>query len=94
MRFTHQTILLSNEFLKQYGISIVQFDELIQISTFEPLTQTELAEKVTITYDGISRVLTRLGMEQLIERKQNWKTKTISLTDKGRQNLKEHLRPS
>ncbi|HLR76004.1 MAG TPA: MarR family transcriptional regulator [Virgibacillus sp.] len=86
-RFTHQSNLLSNEFLKQYDLTTAQFDVLNQISTYEPLTQSELAKKVTVTQGGISRMLTRLEKDELIERHQEWKTKTISLTNKGRQKL-------
>lgn len=87
MRFTHQSNLLSNEFLKQYHLTTAQFDVLVQISTYGPLTQSELAEKVTVTQGGISRMLARLEKEQLIERKQEWKTKTIFLTEKGQDKL-------
>jgi len=87
MRFTHQSNLLSNEFLQQFDLTTAQFDVLVQIETYEPLTQSELAEKVTVTQGGISRMLTRLEQDQLIERKQEWKTKTISLTDEGRKKL-------
>ncbi|MFC0301218.1 MarR family winged helix-turn-helix transcriptional regulator [Virgibacillus soli] len=87
MRFTHQSNLLSNEFLKQYDLTTAQFDVLMQISNFEPLTQSELAEKVTVTQGGISRMLSRLEKESLIKRKQEWKTKTISLTEMGRTKL-------
>lgn len=86
-RFTHQSNLLSNEFLKQYDLTTAQFDVLMQISNFEPLTQGELAKKVTVTQGGISRMLARLEKEGLIKRQQEWKTKTISLTNKGRQKL-------
>ena len=83
MRFTNQSNQLSNEFLKRFNLTTSQFDVLIQIKTYAPLTQSELAEKVTVTQGGISRMLARLEKEELIERKQNWKTKTISLTKKG-----------
>ncbi|MEI3605707.1 MarR family transcriptional regulator [Pseudogracilibacillus sp. SE30717A] len=86
-RFAHQSNLLSNDFLKQYDLTTAQFDVLVQISAHEPLTQSELAEKVTVTQGGISRMLARLEKDQLIVREQEWKTKTISLTDKGRQKL-------
>lgn len=86
-RFTHQSNLLSNDFLKQFDLTTAQFDVLMQVSTYEPLTQSELAEKVTVTQGGISRMLTRLEREGLIERKQEWKTKTILLTRKGREKL-------
>jgi len=87
MRFTRQSNLLSNEFLKQYDLTTAQFDVLVQIATYEPLTQSDLAEKVTVTQGGISRMLSRLEKEGLIIREQQWKTKTISLTEKGRAKL-------
>ncbi|GKV66516.1 putative HTH-type transcriptional regulator [Sporosarcina sp. NCCP-2331] len=86
-RFTHQSNLLSNDFLKPFDLTAAQFDVLMQISTYQPLTQSELAEKATVTQGGISRMLARLEKEGLIERKQDWKTKTISLTEKGRLKL-------
>lgn len=87
MRFTHQSNLLSDAFLKRYDITLSQFDVLMQVSVYGPLTQSELAEKVTVTQGGISRMLTRLEKDGLIERKQEWKTKTISLTLQGREKL-------
>lgn len=86
-RFTHQSNLLSNDFLKQFDLTTAQFDVLMQISTYEPLMQSELAEKVTVTQGGISRMLARLEKDGLIGRKQDWKTKMISLTNKGRAKL-------
>lgn len=83
MRFTHESNNLSNEFLKQFDLTTAQFDVLMQISLFEPITQSELAKKVTVTQGGISRMLARLEQDQLIIRQQDWKTKYISLTDKG-----------
>lgn len=88
-RFTHQSNLLSNDFLKQYGLTTAQFDVLNQISVYQPLTQRELAEKVTVTQGGISRMLSRLEKEGLIVRKQDWKTKTISLTERGEEKLND-----
>ena len=83
MRFTHESNNLSNGFLKQFDLTTAQFDVLMQISLFEPITQSELAKKVTVTQGGISRMLARLEHEQLIIREQDWKTKYISLTEKG-----------
>lgn len=86
-RFTHQSNLLSNDFLKQYDLTTSQFDVLMQISLHEPLNQCDLAEKATVTQGGISRMLSRLEKEGLIDRQQEWKTKTITLTEKGRKKL-------
>lgn len=83
MRFTNLSNQLSNEFLKRFDLTTPQFDVLVQIHLYQPLTQSELAEKVTVTQGGISRMLARLEKEGYILRKQDWKTKTISLTEKG-----------
>ncbi|RLM60068.1 MarR family transcriptional regulator, partial [Halorubrum sp. Atlit-9R] len=79
MRFTNQSNQMSNDFLKRVDLTTAQFDALMQIRTYQPLTQMELAEKVTVTQGGISRMLARLEKEKYIIRKQDWKTKTISL---------------
>ncbi|MGE8077491.1 MarR family winged helix-turn-helix transcriptional regulator [Peribacillus loiseleuriae] len=83
MRFTNQSNQMSNDFLKRFDLTTAQFDVLMQIRIYQPLTQMELAEKVTVTQGGISRMLVRLEKEGYIVRKQDWKTKTISLTEKA-----------
>lgn len=88
-RFNHQSNILSNEFLKQYGLTTAQFDVLNQISIYEPITQSELAKKVTVSEGGISRMLSRLEKNGLIERKQKWKIKEIYLTNQGRKILEK-----
>lgn len=88
-RYTHQSTVLSNDFLKQYTITAAQFDVLNQIGTYQPISQSELAEKVTISAGGISRMLSRLDREGYITRNVEWKVKWISLTEKGREKLDE-----
>jgi len=65
----------------------------MQIASYEPLTQRELAEKVTINQGGISRMLDRLEREGWIQRELEWKTKTISLTEKGQEKINEAYEP-
>ncbi|MEH7125413.1 MarR family transcriptional regulator [Bacillus sp. JJ1532] len=91
MRFTNRSNQLSNDFLKRFDITTAQFDVLVQIQVYQPLTQMELADKVTVTQGGISRMLVRLEKEGYIVRKQDWKTKTISLTEKGEAILDEAM---
>ena len=91
MRFTNQSNQMSNEFLKRFDLTTAQFDVLVQIRIYQPLTQSELAEKVTVTQGGISRMLARLEKEGYIVRKQDWKTKMISLTDKAEAILEEAM---
>src|SRR5699024_555682 len=87
MRFTHQSNLLSNDILQRLDLTTAQFDVLSKIDNFERLTNSELAEHVTVTQGGISRMLSRLEKEELIVREKEWKTKTISLTEKGKNKL-------
>lgn len=88
-RFSHQSNALSNEFLKQFGISNAQFDVLNQIHAHQPILQHQLAEKITVTAGGISRMLTKLEQEGYIERQQEWKVKWISLSPKGMEKIQE-----
>ena len=64
---------------------------LCKFILYQPLTQSELAEKVTVTQGGISRMLARLEKEGYIIRKQDWKTKMISLTNKSESILEEAM---
>ncbi|WP_342507953.1 MarR family transcriptional regulator [Sporosarcina sp. FSL K6-2383] len=91
MRFTNQSNQLSNDFLKRFDLTTAQFDVLVQIQTYQPLTQSELADKVIVTQGGISRMLARLEKEGYIVRKQDWKTKMISLTNKAEIILEEAM---
>lgn len=91
MRFTNRSNQLSNEFLKRFNLTTAQFDVLVQIQVYEPITQSELAEKATVTQGGISRMLARLEKEGYIVRKQDWKTKTIRLTEKAHAILREAM---
>lgn len=88
-RFTHQSNLLSNEFLKQYGITAAQFDVLNQVLADQPLTQSELAVNLTVSQGGISRMLARLEEDGYIVRTQEWKTKWIKLTEKGESKIED-----
>lgn len=91
MRFTNQSNQLSNDFLKQFNLTTAQFDVLVQIQLYEPITQSELAEKSIVTQGGMSRMVARLEKEAYITRTQDWKTKTIHLTDKAKAILEEAL---
>ena len=66
IRFTNQSNQMSNEFLKRFDLTTAQFDVLLQIRTYQPLTQMELAEKVTVTQGGISRMLARLEKKDIL----------------------------
>ncbi len=91
MRFTNQSNQLSNEFLKRFNLTTAQFDVLVQVQLYQPITQSELAEKSIVTQGGMSRMVARLEKEGYIVRTQDWKTKTIRLTDKAKTILEEAI---
>lgn len=89
VRFVACSNQLSNEFLERFNLTASQFEVLVQIQAYEPITQMELAQKLTVSRGGISRMLTRLEKEHLITRKQEWKVKYISLTEEGHTKLRD-----
>lgn len=82
-RFYQQSVKHSNHHLKQYGLSISQFDVLVQVGTFDRLSQQELADKLLVTKGNMTHLLSKMEQLGLIQRTQEWKTKFISLTEKG-----------
>lgn len=84
-RFYQQSVKHSNHHLKQYGLSISQFDVLVQVGTFDRLSQQELADKLLVTKGNMTHLLSKMEQLELIQRTQEWKTKFISLTEKGRE---------
>lgn len=93
VRFVENSNQLSNDHLRQFDLTLAQFEALAHIRNFQPITQTDLARGLTVTGGGISRMLSRLEAEGLISRHQDWKTKHISLTDGGAE-LLERAYPS
>src|SRR5699024_12330132 len=83
-RFVQNSNQVSNEYLRQFGITVAQFEALAHIRKFQPITQSDLAAGLPVSGGGISRMLARLGREGLIRRGPAWKTKHTSLTAEGR----------
>ena len=73
----------SNQILKSYGISLGQFDVIAQLGIGREITQNELSEKLLVTKGNISQLLASLEEAGLVCRRQVWKTKYVSLTEKG-----------
>jgi DNA-binding MarR family transcriptional regulator len=87
-RFVQRSNHISSEYLSQWGLTVAQFEVLSHVSAYQPVTQTELASRLTVSCGGISRMLTRLESENLITRTPEWKTNYISLTESGREKLR------
>lgn len=83
-RIYNKSIRESNQHLKKWNLSIAQFDVLAQIGSHKRLSQQELADKLLVTKGNITQLLSKLEDLKLIKREQEWKTKYLSLTEKGR----------
>src|SRR5699024_11319899 len=88
-RYYKQNIRQTNNQLQQWGITTVQFDALNQIGVHQPITQQELGERLEVTKGNITQLLRRMETAGWIKRNQEWKTKYISLTEKGEQLYEE-----
>lgn len=82
-RFFQQSVKASNQHLDPYGLSIAQFDLLVQIGASQPITQQELAQKLLVSKGNITQLIKRMENRKLITRRQEWKTKYITLTTQG-----------
>jgi len=91
-RFYNQSIRMTNHHLKQWDLTMAQFDALNQIGLHQPITQQQLGEKLEVTKGNITQLLKRMEAASLIRREKEWKTKYITLTEEG-QALYEEVVP-
>ncbi|MCU1509479.1 MAG: hypothetical protein JWQ12_1744 [Glaciihabitans sp.] len=87
-RFVQRSNHISTEYLSQAGLTVAQFEALSHVSAYQPVTQTDLAARLTVSCGGVSRMLTRLEAENLITRTPDWKINYISLTEAGAEKLR------
>ncbi len=83
-RVYHQIDRASAEFLRQWNLSVAQFDVLVQIGAREGLTQQELADHLLVTKGNISQLLARMERRGLVRRTQDGRALVLSLTAEGR----------
>ena len=88
-RIYNQSIRLSNQHLKKWGLTAAQFDVLVQIGMNHKISQQELGEKLFVTKGTITQLLQKMERMELIHREQDWKTKYISLTEQGKELYQE-----
>jgi DNA-binding MarR family transcriptional regulator len=83
-RIFHKIDIVSARFLRQYDLSVAQFDVLAQIGAAEGLSQQQLAGSLLVTKGNISQLLKRMEQQGLIKRCQEGRTNCLFLTDTGR----------
>ncbi|MEO7000542.1 MAG: MarR family transcriptional regulator [Ktedonobacterales bacterium] len=70
--------------LRNWDLSVAQFDALAQIRASEGLTQQQLADRLLVTKGNISQLLERLEARSLIERRADGRARRLYLTRAGR----------
>src|SRR5918997_2117078 len=82
----HQQISRAAEAcVRRSGLSLAQFDVLAQVGAFEGSSQKALAARLLVTKGNITQLLDRMEACGLLQRRQAGRSKTVCLTDKGRQ---------
>ncbi|CAM4161309.1 MarR family transcriptional regulator [Paenibacillus alkaliterrae] len=84
-RVYNQSVKETHQHLKRWNLSAAQFDMLAQVGAHDRLTQKQLADKLFVTKGNITQLLSRLEELGLVQREQQWKTKYVSLTPKGKE---------
>ena len=88
-QFYNRSNQLSNQHLKKWNLSIAQFDLLVQVGVHQPISQQGLAEKLLVTKGNITQMVVKMESAGLIQRTQEWRTKHITLTNKGKELYEE-----
>ncbi|EST12077.1 MarR family winged helix-turn-helix transcriptional regulator [Sporolactobacillus laevolacticus] len=91
-RAYHIQLKLYSHFLKNWDLSISQYEILKKIVENTRISQKELAEKMFFTKGNITQIIIKMEKGGYIRREQEWKTKYILLTNKGKE-LYEQIVP-
>ena len=73
-----------NDQMRDYGLSMAQFDVLTHVGADEWITQTELADSLLVTKGNICQLLDRMECAGLLARRQEGRVNRLFLTDRGR----------
>jgi len=80
-------------YLRCHNLSLAQFDVLAQVGIREGCTQQELAEALLVTKGNVTQLLDRMEEAGWLTRRQEGRTKRVSLTPAGR-GLRERVVPA
>lgn len=83
----------SAEHLRQWDLSVAQFDVIAQVGTAGGMTQQELADRLLVTKGNVCQLLERLERRGLICRHQEGRANHVFLTEEG-QRLRAQVVPA
>lgn len=70
--------------LREWDLSVAQFDVIAQLGASEGMTQQELGQRLFVTPGNITQLLDKLEARGLLRRYPEGKFKRLELTDAGR----------
>jgi len=79
------------DLLRQWDLSVAQFDVLIQVGLAEGMTQQTLADRLLVTKGNVCQLLDRMEERGLLVRRQEGRANHLYLTEKGRSLRAESL---
>jgi len=72
------------DLLRQWDLSVAQFDVLVQVGNAEGLTQQQLADRLLVTKGNVCQLLDRMEERGLLVRQQEGRANHLYLTEKGK----------
>jgi DNA-binding MarR family transcriptional regulator len=81
----------SVDLLRQWDLSVAQFDVLVQVGVAEGMTQQTLADRLLVTKGNVCQLLDRMEERGLLVRRQEGRANHLYLTEKGRSLRAESL---
>ncbi|WP_010631200.1 MarR family winged helix-turn-helix transcriptional regulator [Sporolactobacillus vineae] len=70
-------------FLLEWNLSVSQYSVLRYVAESERISQKALAQKLLVSKGNVTQLIVKMERSGYIRREQQWKTKYISLTEKG-----------
>jgi len=79
------------DLMRQWDLSVAQFDVLAQVGNAEGLTQQQLADRLLVTKGNVCQLLDRMEERGLLVRQQEGRANHLYLTEKGKDIRSEAL---
>ncbi len=75
---------VSARHMRRWGLSVAQFDALVQIGISEGMTQQQLADSLLVTKGNVCQLLGRMEQLGLLVREQDGRANRLRLSSRGR----------
>jgi DNA-binding MarR family transcriptional regulator len=92
-RFTNKATRLSGEQLRGFKLSLGQFGVLAHVGAAEGLSQTELADALSLTQGNVCQLVDKMEQAGLLLRRPAGRTNRLYLTERG-QTLYDEVVPA